>query len=190
MSSELHAQGKSLPPPPLTHWIGGWAGHRIGLGDVYRRKILHLLGLELRPLGRPACSPSLYRMRYLGSTIARPINVEDFSWKSTKMQPVWKGVFFENKIELTGFYWFNDPLWFTAKAHKHCTKPGVTERLHPSVLCRYAACFKWQRAANCCGGHKQIARDVPTFVSISTHEHPNPRRMLIINFNTQQNKFY
>jgi hypothetical protein len=34
---------------PGTHWIGGW------------------VGLELRPLGRPTRSQSLYRLRYSGS---------------------------------------------------------------------------------------------------------------------------
>jgi hypothetical protein len=37
---------------------------RAGLDDVEKRKYLTLPGLELRPLGRPACSQSLYRLRY------------------------------------------------------------------------------------------------------------------------------
>jgi hypothetical protein len=37
---------------------------RAGLGDVGKRKFLTLKGLELRPLGRPARSQSLYRLRY------------------------------------------------------------------------------------------------------------------------------
>jgi hypothetical protein len=36
---------------------------RTGLDDMVRRKILPLQGLELRPLGRPARSVSLYRLR-------------------------------------------------------------------------------------------------------------------------------
>jgi hypothetical protein len=39
-------------------------GPRAGLDHVERRKILPLPGLELRPLGRPAGSQSLYRLRY------------------------------------------------------------------------------------------------------------------------------
>jgi hypothetical protein len=39
-------------------------GPRTGLADVEKRKFLTLLGLELRPLGRPARSQSLYRLRY------------------------------------------------------------------------------------------------------------------------------
>jgi hypothetical protein len=35
---------------------------RAGLDDV-KRKFLTVLGLELRPLGRPARSQSLYRLR-------------------------------------------------------------------------------------------------------------------------------
>jgi hypothetical protein len=50
-----------------TNWIGGWVGPRTGLDDVDRRKPLSLPGLELQPLGRPARSQSLYRLRYPGS---------------------------------------------------------------------------------------------------------------------------
>jgi hypothetical protein len=45
---------------------------RSGLDDVERRKFLTLPGLELQPLGRPAHSQSLYRLRYpdsLGATV-------------------------------------------------------------------------------------------------------------------------
>jgi hypothetical protein len=41
---------------PGTHWIGGSLGPRAGLGDVEKRKVITLLGLELRPLSRPAHS--------------------------------------------------------------------------------------------------------------------------------------
>jgi hypothetical protein len=50
-----------------TRWIGDWVGPRTGMGDVEKRKFLILPGLKLQPLGRPACSQSLYRLRYLGS---------------------------------------------------------------------------------------------------------------------------
>jgi hypothetical protein len=43
-----------------TQWIGGWVDPRAGLDDVEKRKFLTLLGLELRPLSRPARSQSLY----------------------------------------------------------------------------------------------------------------------------------
>jgi hypothetical protein len=36
-----------------------------GLDDVEKRKFLTLAGLELRPLRHPACSQSLYRLRYV-----------------------------------------------------------------------------------------------------------------------------
>jgi hypothetical protein len=52
---------------PGTHWRGCWVGPRTGLHDVEKRKFLTLPGLELRPLGRPARSQSLYRLRYSGS---------------------------------------------------------------------------------------------------------------------------
>jgi hypothetical protein len=41
---------------------------RAGLDDLEKRKFLPPPGLELRPLGRPARSQSLYRLRYPGST--------------------------------------------------------------------------------------------------------------------------
>jgi hypothetical protein len=37
------------------------------MADVEKKKFLTLPGLELRPLGRPARSQSLYRQRYPGS---------------------------------------------------------------------------------------------------------------------------
>jgi hypothetical protein len=40
---------------------------RADMDDVDKRKFLTLQGLELRPLGRPARSQSLYRLRYSGS---------------------------------------------------------------------------------------------------------------------------
>jgi hypothetical protein len=39
---------------------------RAGLDDVEWRKFLTLPGLELRPLGRPVRSQSIYRLRYPG----------------------------------------------------------------------------------------------------------------------------
>jgi hypothetical protein len=54
---------------PGTYWIGGWVGPRAGLDDMEKWKLLPLPGLELRPLGRPACSQSLYRLSYPGSHI-------------------------------------------------------------------------------------------------------------------------
>jgi hypothetical protein len=54
-------------PAPRTRWIGGWLNPRSGLDDVKKRKFLTLLGPELRPLGCPARSQSLYRLCYFGS---------------------------------------------------------------------------------------------------------------------------
>jgi hypothetical protein len=62
----------TLPPgerAPGAHWIGGWVGPRTGLDAVEKRKFLTLPRLELRLLGRPARSQSLYRQRYPGSSI-------------------------------------------------------------------------------------------------------------------------
>jgi hypothetical protein len=52
---------------PGTSWIGGWVDARAGLDDVEMKKFLTLSGLELRTLGRPARSQSLYRLRYPSS---------------------------------------------------------------------------------------------------------------------------
>jgi hypothetical protein len=51
---------------PGAHWIEGWVGRRTGLEAMERRKILRLLGIELRSLGRPARSQSLYQLSYPG----------------------------------------------------------------------------------------------------------------------------
>jgi hypothetical protein len=56
---------------PGSHWIGGWVDPRAGLEDVEKRKFLTLPGLQLRPLGRPARSQSLYRLSYPGSGLHR-----------------------------------------------------------------------------------------------------------------------
>jgi hypothetical protein len=47
---------------PGTHQTRGWVGPRTGLNDMEKRKFLPLPGLELRPIGRPAHSQSLYRL--------------------------------------------------------------------------------------------------------------------------------
>jgi hypothetical protein len=62
-----------------THWVGGWVDPRAGLDDVEKRKFLTLPGLELRPLGHAACSQSLYRLYYPGSTLSlcSSLNVRD-----------------------------------------------------------------------------------------------------------------
>jgi hypothetical protein len=60
VSGQLHAPAAL---PPGIHWIDP----RAGLDDVEKRKFLTLPGLELQPLGRPARSLSLYRLRYPGS---------------------------------------------------------------------------------------------------------------------------
>jgi hypothetical protein len=52
-------------------------GHRTGMDDVERRKLLPLLGLELRPLGSPARSQLLYRLRCPDSIlILSTINIQ------------------------------------------------------------------------------------------------------------------
>jgi hypothetical protein len=54
-----------------TQWIGGWVDPRVNLDDVEKRKCLPLLGLELRPLCRPACKQPLYRQSYPVTSILK-----------------------------------------------------------------------------------------------------------------------
>jgi hypothetical protein len=62
----------SFKPRPLspeeraagTHWIGVWVDPGAGIDEGEKRKFVTLKGLELRPLGRPAGSQSLYRPQY------------------------------------------------------------------------------------------------------------------------------
>jgi hypothetical protein len=44
---------------PGTHWIGDWVGPRAGLDDTEKRKFLTPPGLQLLPVGVPACSQSV-----------------------------------------------------------------------------------------------------------------------------------
>jgi hypothetical protein len=60
---------------PSTHWIGGWVDLRAGLDYVEKRKFLTLSGLELRLLGRPARSQSLYRLHYPRLIITENSNI-------------------------------------------------------------------------------------------------------------------
>jgi hypothetical protein len=53
-----------------TDWTRGWVGPRAGQDDEEKRKFFTLLGIELRPLDRPASSQSLYRLLYPGSHMA------------------------------------------------------------------------------------------------------------------------
>jgi hypothetical protein len=53
VTGQLYALAALSPEKeiPVPFRIAGWVGHRIRL-DLERRKILPILGLELRPLGR------------------------------------------------------------------------------------------------------------------------------------------
>jgi hypothetical protein len=52
---------------PGTHWMGGWVGPKASLDDMEKWKFLTLPGFELRLLGSPARSQSLYRLGHRGS---------------------------------------------------------------------------------------------------------------------------
>jgi hypothetical protein len=65
---QLHASAALHPgKEPLYRLNRRLGDPRAGLDDVENWKFLILLGIELRPLGRPARSQSLYLMRYPGS---------------------------------------------------------------------------------------------------------------------------
>jgi hypothetical protein len=59
------------------------------MDDMERRNTLRLPGLELQPLGRPAHSHSLYRLRYPGSlpSSGGPLMANELerTWKSSVM---------------------------------------------------------------------------------------------------------
>jgi hypothetical protein len=66
---------------PSAHCIGGWVGPRAGMDAMENRAFLTLKGIELRPLGRPARSQSLYRPRYRGSQIdTRVLTLYQYDW--------------------------------------------------------------------------------------------------------------
>jgi hypothetical protein len=56
--------GERTTPSPGTHCVGGWVGPRAGLDAVEQRNI-SCFCRESNP-GRPARSPSLYRLNYGG----------------------------------------------------------------------------------------------------------------------------
>jgi hypothetical protein len=66
---------------PGVRWIGGWVDPRAGMDDMEKREFLTLPGLELQPLGRPARSQSLYRLRYPGSLFLLDINTSVWDLK-------------------------------------------------------------------------------------------------------------
>jgi hypothetical protein len=65
VSGQFHAQAalpsRKEPQYPLDRRLGGPQSRSGRRGE---EKILTLQGLELRPLGRPSRSQSLYRLRY------------------------------------------------------------------------------------------------------------------------------
>jgi hypothetical protein len=78
----------SVTPRPLysgegglgTHWKGDWVSPRTDRHSVENSKLLTLPGLELRPLGRPARSQSLYRLPYPGSYLQGRSSLLPWSW--------------------------------------------------------------------------------------------------------------
>jgi hypothetical protein len=72
-------------------------GPKTGLDEVEKRKFLTIPGLELRPLGRPARSQSLYRLRYPGFAF--------FLWNSNNnTQRTWKWLLKQLSLELINYH--------------------------------------------------------------------------------------
>jgi hypothetical protein len=87
----LYPRGKS----PGTHWIGRWTDLRDGLDDMEKLKYLTSLGLELWPLGQPARSQSLYRLRYREErTVAKMIETLYYMQESRGLVSRWGNWFF------------------------------------------------------------------------------------------------
>jgi hypothetical protein len=59
-----------------TDWLGGWVKRKDGLDTVKKRKFLTLLGLEHRPLRRPAHNQSLSRPTEAFSMIINKLSKE------------------------------------------------------------------------------------------------------------------
>jgi hypothetical protein len=87
----------------ITHWIGGWVGPRTGLDDMEKLKFLILLGLELRHLGRPARSKSLYRQRYSGLCIQVTTVYSSFRSTCCKFGCT-SACFKAHNVDITGSY--------------------------------------------------------------------------------------
>jgi hypothetical protein len=66
-SSSRPCRFNACERPSCYHWIGGRVGPRTGLDDVDKIHFFTLPGIELRPVGCPARSQSLYRLDYPGS---------------------------------------------------------------------------------------------------------------------------
>jgi hypothetical protein len=99
VSGQLHAP-VALPPgrgASGTLWLGGWVGPRTGLDDLEERKFLTLSGLELRFLGRPARSQSLYDY-----AIPAP-RYKGFVPKRVKMYYTWFNPFVNTPLHLHSF---------------------------------------------------------------------------------------
>jgi hypothetical protein len=71
-SASRHGRFTPGERAPGTHWLGDWVGPRASLDDVKKLKFLLPPGLELRPLGPPARSQWVYRLRYPGSLYSSP----------------------------------------------------------------------------------------------------------------------
>jgi hypothetical protein len=113
---------------PRTHWIGGWVHPGAGLDNVEKRKFFTLPGLELRPLGCPARSQSLYRLRYPIIIIISRSVLPSYrlnsggGWTSMKRNAV--------IINIPHYYLGQDlPLF----SRLHCQKQNATKRKLHSI---------------------------------------------------------
>jgi hypothetical protein len=117
VSGQLHAPtALTREEAPGTHRIGGWVNPRVGLDDVEKGKFLILPGLELRPLGRPARSQSLYRLGYPGSN-SDCIASNYWLTVNNKLESTWKVAVMPTLRSCPGI--FPDSLRNTTKNNIH-----------------------------------------------------------------------
>jgi hypothetical protein len=99
VSGQLHALA-ALSPRKNTHWIWGWVGPRAGMDDMEKWKFLPPSGSEIRPLGRPSHSQSLYRLSYPGSFISVSYRYAVFTYESTSIFVIKRRTHFRNSLYL------------------------------------------------------------------------------------------
>jgi hypothetical protein len=94
-------------------------GPRVGVDDMEKRKFLSTPGLELQPLGRPADSQSLYRLRYSGSHLS--------SWTEEKTKtgyPISRSEFEPNTFRIQVYSITITPVGLKPVEHR-CASSGA-----------------------------------------------------------------
>jgi hypothetical protein len=128
VSGQVHTPGCFTPRKraPSTYWIGRWMGPRAGLDNILKWKFLFPPGLELRPLGHPAHSQSLYWLRY------------------PKSQSQFKCWFISHRLR--GFSYSAAALWSgmqTTLSNRIITAENASMNHHVSKICLFPSFCPW-----------------------------------------------